>query len=191
MNIALFSDTYPPEINGVATSTFNLRKVLHEHGHNVVVVTTNPFSKKVTFDGETIRIPGAELKHLYGYRAAGVFNQEAYDLLVKFQPDIVHVQTDAGIGIFGNIVASRLRSARVYTYHTMYEDYTYYATKGHFERFARNVVRYYVRAKSDRVTELIAPSEKIKDYLRAIGVDSYINVIPTGIEFSKFSPEDG
>ena len=24
MNIALFSDTYPPEINGVATSTFNL-----------------------------------------------------------------------------------------------------------------------------------------------------------------------
>jgi 1,2-diacylglycerol 3-alpha-glucosyltransferase len=61
MNIALFSDTYPPEINGVATSTFNLRKVLHEHGHNVVVVTTNPFSKKVTFDGETIRIPGAEL----------------------------------------------------------------------------------------------------------------------------------
>jgi 1,2-diacylglycerol 3-alpha-glucosyltransferase len=189
MNIALFSDTYPPEINGVATSTFNLRKVLHEHGHNVVVVTTNPFSKKVTFDGETIRIPGAELKHLYGYRAAGVFNQEAYDLLVKFKPDIVHVQTDAGIGIFGNIVASRLRSARVYTYHTMYEDYTYYATKGHFERFARNVVRYYVRAKSDRVTELIAPSEKIKDYLRAIGVDSYINVIPTGIEFSKFSPK--
>jgi 1,2-diacylglycerol 3-alpha-glucosyltransferase len=40
-----------------------------------------------------------------------------------------------------------------------------------------------------RVTELIAPSEKIKDYLRAIGVDSYINVIPTGIEFSKFSPK--
>ncbi|OPZ37413.1 MAG: Alpha-monoglucosyldiacylglycerol synthase [Tenericutes bacterium ADurb.BinA155] len=189
MNIALFSDTYPPEINGVATSTFNLRKVLHDHGHNVVVVTTNPFSKKVTYDGETIRIPGAELKHLYGYRAAGVFNQEAYDMLVKFHPDICHVQTDAGIGIFGNIVASRLRSARVYTYHTMYEDYTYYATKGHFERFARNVVRYYVRAKSDSVTELIAPSEKIKDYLRAIGVDSYINVIPTGIEFSKFSPK--
>lgn len=190
MNIALFSDTYPPEINGVATSTFNLRKVLHDHGNNVVVVTTNPYSKKVTFDGDVIRIPGAEMKKLYGYRMANFFNQEAYDMLLKFQPDIIHVQTDAGMGQFGFIVASRLHAATVYTFHTMYEDYTYYATKGHFERFARNAVRFYVRAKSNQVTELIAPSTKIKDYLRAIGVDTYINIIPTGIEFGKFSPKN-
>jgi len=187
MNIALFSDTYPPEINGVATSTFNLRKTLHNHGHNVIVVTTNPYSKQVTFDGDVIRIPGPEIKQLYGYRMANFFDPEAFAILKKFRPDVIHVQTDAGIGQFGFLAADRLHSATVYTFHTMYEDYTYYATKGHFERFARNAVRFYVRFKSNQATEFIAPSDKIKDYLRAIGVDSYINVIPTGIEFAKFS----
>ena len=28
MKIAIFSDTYPPQINGVATSTYNLVKIL-------------------------------------------------------------------------------------------------------------------------------------------------------------------
>lgn len=190
MNIALFSDTYPPEINGVATSTFNLRKVLHNQGHNVIVVTTNPYSKQVTFDGDIVRMPGPELKQLYGYRMANFFDPEVFAILKKFHPDVIHVQTDAGIGQFGFLAADRLHSATVYTFHTMYEDYTYYATKGHFERFARNAVRLYVRYKSNQATEFIAPSEKIKDYLRTIGVDSYINVIPTGIEFSKFASDN-
>ena len=40
MNIALFSDTYLPDINGVATSTKILRDELVKHGHHVLVVTT-------------------------------------------------------------------------------------------------------------------------------------------------------
>lgn len=190
MNIALFSDTYPPEINGVATSTYNLRKTLHNHGHNAIVVTTNPYSDKVTFDGEAIRVPGVELKKLYDYRMAGFYNQEAFNIVKNFHPDVIHVQTDAGIGQFGYIASSRLHAAAVYTYHTMYEDYTYYATKGHFERFARNAVRIYLRYTANKVSELIAPSDKIKDYLRSVGVDCYVNVIPTGIEFSKFSSKN-
>ena len=79
MNIALFSDTYPPEINGVATSTFNLRKTLVEHGHNVIVVTTNPFSKYVTYQDGILRIPGIKLKALYGYRMSMFYNKKAMD----------------------------------------------------------------------------------------------------------------
>ena len=35
---------------------------------------------------------------------------------------------------------------------------------------------------------MIAPSDKIKDYLRSINIDSMVDVIPTGIEFSRFDP---
>ena len=41
MNIALFSDTYLPDINGVATSTYNLVNILRKHGHDVLLVTIN------------------------------------------------------------------------------------------------------------------------------------------------------
>lgn len=73
MNIALFTDTYLPEINGVATSTANLRQTLMAHGHNVLLVTTNPFSDEVTYEDGIIRIPGIEAKKLYGYRLTSFF----------------------------------------------------------------------------------------------------------------------
>ena len=42
MKVALFSDTFPPEINGVATATNTLFQALKAQGHTVYVVTTNP-----------------------------------------------------------------------------------------------------------------------------------------------------
>ena len=72
MRIALFTDTYPPEINGVATSSHTLVSALISNGHQVLVVTTNPFSNKVTYEDGICRIPGAELKKIYGYRLAGI-----------------------------------------------------------------------------------------------------------------------
>ncbi len=187
MRIALFSDTYPPEINGVATSTFNLRKTLIAHGDEVLVVTTNPFTNKITYEDGLLRIPGIYLKKLYGYRFSNFYSKEAMKIIERFKPEIVHCQTDVGIGIFGTIVASRFHCGMVYTFHTMLEDYAYYITHGYFDRAARAIVRFYFKGQSVRFNEFIAPSDKIKDYLRSIQIDSSISVIPTGIELDRFS----
>ncbi|MBD8972496.1 MAG: glycosyltransferase family 4 protein, partial [Clostridiales bacterium] len=40
MNIGLFTDTYYPELNGVANSVYLLKKELEKKGHNVYVITT-------------------------------------------------------------------------------------------------------------------------------------------------------
>ena len=40
MNIGLFTETYYPEINGVATSVYTLKNELEKRGHNVYVFTT-------------------------------------------------------------------------------------------------------------------------------------------------------
>ena len=46
MTIGLFSDTFPPDINGVATATKNLFDMLSSMGHTVYVITTNLEGKK-------------------------------------------------------------------------------------------------------------------------------------------------
>ena len=63
MRIVLATDTYPPEINGVATSTYNLCKTLKAHGHEVLVLATNPSGKETIFEDGVIRIPGIESGH--------------------------------------------------------------------------------------------------------------------------------
>lgn len=191
MNVVLFTDTYPPEINGVATSLFNLHKTLVEHGDRCLVVTSNSSSKDTEVDGDVIRLPGIEAMKGYDYHLSAGYNRKAFRLVKEFQPDIIHSNHDALIGQFGFICARKLNIPVVYTYHTMYEDYTYYVTKGYFDRFAKQLVRGYINMKSNQADELIAPSEKVKTYFRSIGVDRFINVVPTGIDFAKFAlPKD-
>ncbi|MBP5217240.1 MAG: glycosyltransferase, partial [Bacilli bacterium] len=187
MNIVLFTDTYLPEINGVATSLFNLHKTLVEHGEKVLVVASNgPDSKKIEVTDDIIRIAGFEAMKGYDYHIASFYNQKVFEMVRDFEPDLIHSNHDGPIGQFGFICASRLNLPVVYTYHTMYEDYTHYVTKGHFDVFAKKIVRGYINLKSVQADEFIAPSEKIKNYFRSIGVDKYINVVPTGIDFGKF-----
>ncbi|MCF0112907.1 MAG: glycosyltransferase, partial [Bacilli bacterium] len=149
MNIALFSDTYVPEINGVAASTSNLARVMMSHGHQCIVVTSNPYSNEVTFEDGVIRIPGFDMKRYYGYNMA-FSNPKAMKIIERFRPDIVHCQSDGGMGIFGPQVAKKLHIACVYTFHTMVEDYTYYVTGGHFDRAARQFVRTFYQTSLQR-----------------------------------------
>ncbi|MFA6620332.1 MAG: glycosyltransferase [Bacilli bacterium] len=190
MRVAIFSDTYPPEINGVATSARNLYRIFKAHGDSVLVVATNPYNNELSLDGDVLRLPGIDMKHLYDYRWASVYNADAMILIKDFAPEVIHIQTDGGVGQFGFIAANILHVATVYTFHTMMEDYTYYATRGYFDRVAKGIVRTYVRYKSRRADEFITPSIKIQEYMRSIGVDAYMNVIPTGIDFSAFKREN-
>lgn len=189
MRIALLTDTYPPEINGVATSTKTLRDVFIKNGHEVLIVTTSYSSKEITFEDNVLRIPGFEIKAIYGYKMINPWNKKGFKIIKNFKPDVIHVQTDIGVGFLGRFAAKKFHIPLIYTYHTMYEDYTYYVTKGHFERVAVQGLRWFARKVIGISTEFIAPSNKTKDYMRTIGVESYINVIPTGIDFSRFKKE--
>ena len=189
MRPIIFSDTFPPEINGVSTSAGTLYQSFKNHGENIMVCTTNFYGNEMNLDGDILRLPGVHMK-IYDYRLAGLYSPKGKKLIEEFKPDVVHIQTDGGVGQFGFLIAKQLRIPIVYTFHTALEDYTYYATRGYFDRVAKGVVRSYVRFKSSEATEFITPSTKTMEYMRSIGVDSYINVIPTGIDFSKFAKEN-
>lgn len=190
MRIGLFSDTFPPEINGVATATKTLFDALKAHGHEVYVITTNPFSKKTVFESNILRIPGITLKALYSYNLAGFIHPNITKIIKKLRLEIIHIQTEAGIGIYGRRLAKKLGIPLVYTYHTMYVDYTYYVTKGILDPAAKGIVKKWTKSISSSVTEMTTPSLKTKNALREYGVDRYINVIPNGINLEMFEEKN-
>lgn len=189
MNVALFTDTYPPFINGVSTSVYNLAHALMDHGHNVIVITPRSDDGELEYKDNVLRIPGLEMKKLYGYRLTKVYSSEAFNIVKDFEPDVIHNQTDSTVAIFAKICSRQLGVPIVYTYHTSIEDYTYYITKGFFDRLAKMIVRSYSNSVAKNTTEYITPSIKIKEFMRYAGNDIYVNVIPTGINFSLFQKD--
>ena len=189
MRVAIFTDTYPPFINGVSTSTYNLAQILKAHGHEVLVIAPRTDDGKLEYKDGIIRIPGIEMKKVYGYRITNLYSSKVTKWLKEFKPDILHNQTDFTIGQYANIVRRRLKVPQVYTYHTAYEDYTHYVAKGLMDRISKKALRGYTRTIALNCQEFITPSGKTKEYMRSIGSDIYINVVPTGIDFSLFSED--
>ncbi len=191
MRIGIFTDTYLPDINGVASSSHILRNELVKHGHDVLVVTTEIKKGTEYIDDDNVyRLSGIELKNLYDYRLSSFFSLKAMAKIKAMDLDVIHVQTEFSIGIFGKIVAHLLNIPVVYTYHTQYEDYVHYAPViGKIEPMQpllKKGVSWISRIYGDNCTELVAPSVKTKEILETYGIENDIHVIPTGLELERF-----
>ena len=74
-----------------------------------------------------------------------------------------------GIGIYGRLLAKKLKIPLVYTYHTMYVDYTYYVTKGILDQSVKYLVKKISKVLCESCTEFTTPSEKTKSIYKKLG----------------------
>ena len=193
MRIGLFTDTYPPYINGVSTSVHMLKIALENLGHEVFVVTVNQKASSYDFeeDGHIIKVPGIKTG-IYDYRLTSMYPLKIAKKIKKMNLDIIHVHTEFSIGSFGRIIAKQLNIPIVATYHTYYEDYLYYVTKGYFNYISKNLLKTLTQFYADKtVNSLIVPAEKIKDlFINKYNYKKEIAVIPTGIAIERFYKEN-
>ena len=190
MRIGIFTDTYLPYVSGLVTSELMLKESLEMMGHEVYVVTMNLEKLKYEYDKENkiIYLPGVPTK-IYDTRLTTFYNPRAFNQIRKWKLDIIHTQTEFSVGTFGRIVAKQLDIPLVHTYHTMYEDYIYYLTKGYFDKPSKKLVEYLTRFYCDTtVSELIVPTKKIYNIFKEkYNPDKKINIIPTGMDIDRFS----
>lgn len=189
MRIGLFSDTYSPDINGVVSSIVTLQHALENLGHDVFVITNQPKIFKVSYENNVLRLPGFELKAMYGYTMSSPVHIRAFKHIKEMKLDVIHAHTEFGIGLFARIVARRLDVPLVSTYHTTYEDYTHYINPLHIktvEKFARISVSKLSKLYGSSCQAMISPSEKTKEMLLGYGITREIAVIPTGLDLKRF-----
>ena len=193
MRIGIFTDTYTPFINGVTTSVLMLKKGLEQKGHKVYVISVNPDTLKFSLDstGTVLRIPGIPIG-IYDYRLTGIYPIKALKQIKKWKLDIIHSQTEFGIGTFARIVSKQLNIPLVHTYHTMYEDYVHYVTHGYFDKPSKKIVEYLTLFYCDKtITELIVPTKKAWELFKdKYMVDRNVHIVPTGIDTDRFKLEN-
>lgn len=191
MRIGLFTDTYPPYINGVSTSVLMLKQGLEKLGHKVYVVTVNSENFHYKKEDDVLMIPGVPIG-IMDFRMTSLYPIRAQKIIKSWNLDVIHTHTEFGVGSFARLIAKQYNIPLVHTYHTMYEEYIYYITKGYFDGASKKLVEYLTLFLCDKtVEELIVPTKKTYDLFKEkYKVKRDVHIIPSGIDVTRFYKEN-
>lgn len=187
MKIAIFVETYLPYLNGVVTHVKILREGLIHNGHEVLIVTADKNVREHVIEDGVLRCPALEMKKIYGYGLSSPLSYTLKKKIKEFNPDIIHIQQEFGIGLAGIRAARALNVPLVYTLHTMYDDYLYYIAPRPLTDMVRRISHNYIRFISRRADIVTGPSKKCVDYLANAGVHRKVYVIPNSVELENYT----
>jgi 1,2-diacylglycerol 3-alpha-glucosyltransferase len=183
LRIALFTECYRPIQNGVVAAVDALSGALRARGHEVLCITpTMPGYREA--DMSVVRVPSLPLPTSTAYRLTlPLLPRRAVERMPR--PSIVHAHSVFVTGWMGMRAARRFRTPLVFTYHTRLEDYVHYVP---FEaRMTRSAAVGLTRAYANVADAVIVPTPAMETHLRAIGVTSRIDVVPSGIDVGFFA----
>ena len=187
MKIAMFTNTYLPHVGGVARSVKTLEDECRKLGHEVKIVA--PEFANADDSPHVLRVPAIQNFNGSDFAVRLPAPVMIRDFIDEFQPDAIHSHHPFLLGDSALRQAWRLEIPVVFTHHTLYERYTHYVPLDSptLKRMAIQLATEYCNLCS----EVIAPSESIRDLLVERGVTVPINPIPTGIDTDFFSSGDG
>jgi 1,2-diacylglycerol 3-alpha-glucosyltransferase len=177
MRIGLFTNNYRPLANGLATSVETFAQAFRRAGHAVTVVAPN-YGLVPQAESDVLRVPGwkAPTHHAYVLPMPGW--PGVARAVAALDLDVFHAQHPFLLGAAAGRWARRLGRPLVFTYHTRYDRYAHYVP-GPSALVSRLAVR---RALTfaNRADLVIAPSATVARELRARGLRTPVEVVPTG-----------
>jgi glycosyltransferase involved in cell wall biosynthesis len=185
VRIALLSDTYTPQVNGVTTVVARIARVLREFGHEAVVVAPrSPGHDPSPPPGDAeLRIPSAPFPPYPAIRLSLPQFRTVARYLDGFRPDLVHVATEGTIGLTGRRYAVRAGVPLVTSYHTNFPQYARHYGAGVLEPLVWSWLRWFHR--SARLTQ--TPGEAVCNTLVQRGVGKPV-VWGRGVDTTHFHP---
>ena len=191
MNIALFVETYAPYINGVATHVKLLKQNFERLGHKVLVVTASPNHRHHTVIDDVLYCPAKPMKRLYGFGLASPVSRTRTQILQAFNPDVIHIHQEFGVGFFGLKMGKLLNVPVIYTMHTMYDEYLHYISPvAQVMPITKELVHKYSKYFGKSADVIVGPSDKVVDYFRVCGVRKKVIVMPNGVNTDEYGEDN-
>ncbi|GIF73241.1 GDP-mannose-dependent alpha-mannosyltransferase [Asanoa siamensis] len=121
MRIALITESFPPDVNGVANSVVRVAEHLVARGHQPMVIAPAPSSSARGVTGPrsypVVRIPSVPLPRYRGFRF-GMPSARLTDALIAHAPDVVHLASPFFLGARGVALANQRNLPTVAVYQT-------------------------------------------------------------------------
>ncbi len=177
MRIDIITDTFAPDINGVAMTLGRLSQGLIQSGHRVTVICSG---EKPTSSTSISAIP------LPGYKEVRIGLPGPFKLRkrwMKKRPDVIYVATESPLGVSAVSVACGLGIPVTTGFHTNFHEYMEQYKLKALQPAAMSYLRHIHR----RAHATMAPSQEVIDMLQREGIE-HAHLLGRGVDTQLFSP---
>jgi len=178
MRVEIVSDTFPPDVNGVAMTLGRLTSMLKERGHYVHVIHAGEEAQKGESGVKGIALPG------YNEVRIGLPNPiKLRSRWKKRRPDVIYVATESPLGSSALSTAKELGIPVAAGFHTNFHQYMEKYKLGKMQ----NVAMKYLKRVHDKADCTLAPAQDMVDMLREADFKN-VNLLGRGVDTELFQP---
>lgn len=182
MHVTLVSETYFPQVNGVSRTLGELVRYLRDRGDRVQLI--HPDYGEAA-DGDQSRTVRSVVMPFYKelFLPLPPFGA-VHSAIEAFRPDIVHIATEATLGLGVLRFARRRRLAVVSSFHTNFDQYSRHYRVG----WARGAIWRYLRWFHNHTRETYVPSQATIGDLNQLGFERLV-LWKRGVDGNLFCPD--
>lgn len=183
MRLAIFTDTYLPQVNGVARTVARISSYLRNQDVPCLIIAPNCGPLLQSSDN-LYNFPALDLPLYPECKIALPYYPKIRKILDEFKPDLLHLVTEFSMGLCGLKYASDQNLPVVASYTTNFSRYMAYYKLG----FLENITWCYLRWFHNQCHLNYCPSQTVKDELEKEGFRN-IAIWGRGIDAELFSPD--
>ncbi|MFC5470586.1 glycosyltransferase family 4 protein [Cohnella suwonensis] len=185
LRLALFTDTYAPEINGVAKTLERWVAYLRDQGHECLVFAPSRPRREKTMSETAERLSSLPFFLYPECRLAIPRSAEAERKLLKFKPNAIHVATPFGTGVVGRHLAIKHGIPLVASHHTHFARYLPYYNLQWLGKLLWRYLHWFHRP----CRKIYVPSNSVLEECRSEGW-ARLEVWGRGVDAKRFRPHD-
>ena len=189
MNILMVTNTYRPIVGGLERSIEVFSEGYRKRGHTVKIIAPT-FENMPRREKDVIRVPAIHHFRNSDFSIELPIPGIAEKSLNGFWPDIVHSHHPFFLGDTAFRIAVELKSPLIFTHHCLYEKNTHYAPAGDSPAIKKIAVKL-ATGYANLCDHVFAPSESMAHLLKERGVNTPMDVVPTGININELAGSDG
>ena len=185
LKIALVTETWPPEINGVARSLQQLCKGLQALGHKILLI--RPEQKQ--HDGQfqpykECLVKAQAIPKYHNLQFGWPQWSKVSQALDEFQPDVVHIVTEGPLGLASLQIAKSKNIPISSGFHSAFQDFSRFFDLA----FLLKPIQHYLKWFHNNTLLTCVPSSHTEKSLRQFGVQGPLVVVGRGVDVEYFSP---
>ncbi|MFC3551186.1 glycosyltransferase family 4 protein [Lysobacter cavernae] len=182
MRYAIVTETYPPEINGVALTVQGLEQGLRARGHEVTLVRPRQ-ADETRGSGHEILVRSAPLPRYPGLRLGLPATRRLTAAWHDAPPDAIYVATEGPLGWSALRAARRLRIPVATGFHTRFDEYM----RDYGVAFLAQTALRWMRRFHNGADATLVPTRELADFLEAQGFDGVV-CLPRAVDTVLFDP---